>query len=446
MTKENYGNYLVSKDNRLVRGHYDLGLNELKVVLILVSMVQPSDNEFQEYTIKVSQLAEWLQVSAENIYRDLKKITKRLMTQVIEVESEDGDTYLQLTFLSSAEYLKGQGIVKLEFSPKLKPYLLQLQGCYSQYRLQYALNLKSKYAIRLYEICNSHAFENRVFSYTLDEIRKMLQLTQKSYQSYGSLRQKILIPAIDEMTNKTDLIVTFEEEKVGRKVTGVKFTVTKRSERVKSSSRKPRQKKSASKEATPSPVSASAVVIEEESTMEASSSITAAVTLTHELARQQETIKTIKSMTESKLGRIVSDDEVMQLATFYQYDVGLFCENLYVRLSPGVTNPIGLAVDIQKNPEKYKATEATQVKRRESTPDWLVKPEEEAQVELALNADTEPKIDAPPQDSNVLARMQLLQEIILGHKVVDEATLQLILNNKVAEASAVQAAITKISE
>ena len=46
--------------------------------------------------------------------------------------------------------------VDLCFDPKLKPYLLQLKDQFTSIALQYAIQLKSLYAIRIYELLKQY--------------------------------------------------------------------------------------------------------------------------------------------------------------------------------------------------------------------------------------------------------------------------------------------------
>src|SRR5659263_164027 len=133
---------------------YDLSLEEQKIILTLASMVQPTDEEFKPYKFRISDFMELLGVETKTKYTEIPKITKELMKKVFEIE--EGKKIIQVAWLSSVVYEKGDGMVELEFSPRLKPYMIKLGNLFTQYKLANILSMKSKYSPRIYEIlkCN----------------------------------------------------------------------------------------------------------------------------------------------------------------------------------------------------------------------------------------------------------------------------------------------------
>ena len=220
----NYRNFIVAKDNKLIQSRYDLSMLEQKVILIMASKIQPQDREINTVLFKARELADILEVSEKNLYRDLPKMTKSLISKVIEIEEVNTNRLIQTHFVSTAIYNRGQGTVELKFSDEIKPYLLQLKTLFTSYKLGNILNLNSKYSIRLYEFLKSEAFKKTTII-TIDDIRAMLNLTQKSYDLFGSLNKKVIEPAIDEINNNTDIEASCEKILDGRKVVALEFKI-----------------------------------------------------------------------------------------------------------------------------------------------------------------------------------------------------------------------------
>lgn len=214
--------YKVTKANSLITANYDLSLQEQKLILTLASMVQPNDEEFKEYEIKIKDFMNLLDVRDEKKYIEIPKITKDLMKKVFEIK--EGKDIIQLAWLSSARYRTGQGIVVLKFDSSLKPYMLQLKELYTSYKLENILSLKSKYSLRIYEILKCNQFK-KVWEVELVELKKILGITEKSYSVYQNVKNRIIIQAQKELKEKTDISFEFEEIKTGRKVTSIKFII-----------------------------------------------------------------------------------------------------------------------------------------------------------------------------------------------------------------------------
>jgi len=216
--------YMVTKSNELIACNYKLNLQEQKIILTLASMVQPHDVEFKKYIFKIKDFMKLLDIDNKASYSRIPKITKELMTKVFEIR--EGKKIIQLAWLSSAEYEIGTGLIELEFSPKLKPYMLGLKEFYTSYKLENVLSLKSKYSIRLYEVLKSNEFKKQGYiEIELAEFKKILGITEKSYNIYQNIKIRVIEQAQKELKNLTDISFEFEEIKTGRKITSIKFII-----------------------------------------------------------------------------------------------------------------------------------------------------------------------------------------------------------------------------
>ena len=215
-------NYIVTKANTLITSNYDLSLQEQKIILTLASMVQPQDTEFKEYEFKIKDFIALLGIEDKKKYTEIPKLTKELMKKVFEIK--EGKDIVQLSWLSSARYKTGEGIVVLKFDSSLKPYMLQLKELYTSYKLENILSLKSKYSIRIYEILKCNLFKKSIII-ELEDLKKMVGAKEKSYNTYANFKNKVLLPVKKELREKTDICYEFKEGKTGRKVTSIEFFI-----------------------------------------------------------------------------------------------------------------------------------------------------------------------------------------------------------------------------
>lgn len=224
-------NYLVTKSNYFIMNcSYDLSLEEQKLILTLASMVQPTDEEFKAYNFKIADFMELLGVETQTKYTEIPKITKELMKKVFEIQ--EGNTLLQVAWLSSARYEKGSGMVTLKFSPDLKPYMLQLKEKFTQYQLANILSMKSKYSPRIYEILKCNEFKSqRYIEIEVNELRKLIK-ADIVYPKYNDFKRYIIERTQKELKKSSDISFDFEEIKTGRKVTSLKFYIHKNNSKI----------------------------------------------------------------------------------------------------------------------------------------------------------------------------------------------------------------------
>ncbi|WP_368502764.1 replication initiation protein (plasmid) [Alkalihalophilus sp. As8PL] len=216
--------YLVTQSNSLIEAPQDLTLQEKRIILTLASLVQPGDDNFRIHRIKVKDLADIIGIKEKNFYTKVESVIEKLQNKMLTIETERSK--LNMHWLSSSEYFKGQGYVELEFSEKLRPFLLELKQNYTPFKLRNVLRLRSEYYIRIYELLKQYEkVKKRVFS--LEELRYHLNIPPDKYKQYAHLKNRILLKAQEELREKTDLIFEFKEQKDGRKVVGVAFYIKK---------------------------------------------------------------------------------------------------------------------------------------------------------------------------------------------------------------------------
>ncbi|GIX59937.1 hypothetical protein BPADB04_49670 [Bacillus paranthracis] len=214
-------NNIVSKSNTLIEANSRLNLVEQKMLLCLASNIEPSDRDFKTYTFPIKQFHDLLGLSGSTKYTELSKITKELVSKVIEIRI--GEELIQVSWLSSAIYNKNKGTIDLRFDPLLKPFLLELSSKFTSYRLANVVKLKSTYAIRIYELLKQYEhIKERTIS--LENLRYYLDAIDV-YPNYANFKQRVLKPSQKELNQKTDISFEFEEIKLGRKVQKIRFII-----------------------------------------------------------------------------------------------------------------------------------------------------------------------------------------------------------------------------
>ena len=225
-------NMIVTQSNRLIEARYTLSLYEQRLVLMMIAMVEPEDADFKNYIIKISDFGELLGLKNKNIYTQIKKILLKLRERTLLIPKGKKD-FLITGWISSAEYVSSQGVVKLSFDAKLKPYLLALKSEFTKQKLGEVVKFKGVYTIRIYGLLKQ--YERIGFrEFSIEEFRKVLGIGDSQYVLFADLKRRTIIQAQKEFSKVdegdcflSDINFNLETKKTGRKISHLKFIIKK---------------------------------------------------------------------------------------------------------------------------------------------------------------------------------------------------------------------------
>ena len=217
-------NNTVVQSNLMIYANYDLSALEQKILLILISTIKKNDKELNILEFLVKDLADILQVSPELLYRDLPKLCKNIMSKIIEIKQPNGN-WLMFNIINFAQYKSKEGRIILGINKKAEPYLLELKELFTSFKLDNALDLSRKYAIRLYQLTKGCLFKGKL-TYDLNDFKKVLKIDKKkTYSTFSKINEKILTPALEEINLKSDIEVSYTTKRVGRKIQYINFSI-----------------------------------------------------------------------------------------------------------------------------------------------------------------------------------------------------------------------------
>lgn len=307
-------NNLITKSNSLIQSRYNLTANEQKILLGVISIVEPKDEDFKPIQLNIEELSNLLDTKHKGQYTEIKKIYEKLTKKDLFIKDDEGNL-VQTRWFSSITYLKnGKGIL-LRFDPSLKPFLLELKSHFTKYQLKNILKLNSAYSIRIFELLKQYE-KIGIRTFDLNEIKETLGIEDK-YKAYKDFKRRVILQSQVEINNKTDINFEFEEIKNGKKVEKIKFIIK-------------------SKKVCP---------IECEDTTKKESK-------GNELELDLQVkfkIDTLKSIIEHE----ISEKEILSILNSANGDIGKIIEKYYiVKNKKDITNFVGLMIDSIKNDYK----------------------------------------------------------------------------------------------
>lgn len=217
---------LVTKSNHLIQASYKLTLNEQRLMLMAISKLYPKKPMAvqRKQRITAQEYSDMFGVGIKNAYRDIKLASDRLLVRLIKTYDKDPEKkgYYKFQWASKVYYSKKEGFVDITFHEEITPYLTMLShGFYTKYELRAMSDVRSVYAIRLYELLKQYQKTGERYI-SLKDFKKWCEV-EKRYKVYSDLKKRVIVPAIAELEEKANLIISWEEVKTGRAVTGFEF-------------------------------------------------------------------------------------------------------------------------------------------------------------------------------------------------------------------------------
>lgn len=215
-------NLSVAKSNNLIDASYKLNVQAQKLVLACLGKIdsRPDAPPQKEVTLTASEFSELMGIDIKNAHRELYKAADALFKSSIVLH--EGDDEIELYWIQEkAKKLKGEGAVRIVWSDRILRYICQLKSRFTTYKLRNIASLQSGHSIRLYELLMKfNATGERVIY--LDDFKSALGISDK-YPEFKVLNRDVIKPAIEELNQRSDLVIKFDTIKKGRTIVALVF-------------------------------------------------------------------------------------------------------------------------------------------------------------------------------------------------------------------------------
>lgn len=240
----------VALANNLIRYRKDdFTLLEAKLIRLAISQIAMQDTDLRTYTCNIPELAAFLGISSENIYRDIYATTKGLMQKVIDIPLENkkpkrnGKLQIhQIHWVNDCKYVDNTLTIRL--SEELKPYVLGLDKLFTLYGFDSILGLPTPNSISLYELLASYESMVNIYSptftphnpypqiqkqdreliFSIDYLRQYFNCTDK-YPLTADFLKRIIEPSVKSINKSTPMRTSYRLAKEGKKIAYILFKI-----------------------------------------------------------------------------------------------------------------------------------------------------------------------------------------------------------------------------
>lgn len=227
----------------LIAADDNMSLSTYRLFLFLISKLNNGTSLDVNFTI--DEFADAFKLTKSNSTRDIKSI--KSFGDNVKFKSKDGTEYYPLSSYNFKDEIK-----VVSFNKDLSELLVSLKNNFAKLNFEYLAKLNSKIAIKLYsrlkleknmtrsknrngssvvniDIDSIHAmrktisYDKRYISSLIFHAKNDTEVREKNKMIWQDLKANSLNPAINSINQNTDIKVSYEVIKTGRKVSSLNF-------------------------------------------------------------------------------------------------------------------------------------------------------------------------------------------------------------------------------
>ncbi len=253
------------KSNLMISAKYKSTVYENKLLAAALYTVQNASSNYADDLVAVMGAAQLRDMfgNGNSAYSRLKVAANGLVGRTIGYEDDANKEFVYMNLVRKAEYK--DGVCKIYFNKDLRKHLVKIHNKFTILSLPVMMNMTSIYSFRLYELLKSEAFiGNRncqllynggyEFYITLSELKLVIGVvdasetkvqevlngkehpdydhavevaSNKSFSEWRDFKRRVLDIAQKEITEKTDLNISYKPYRAGKgaKVVGITFKI-----------------------------------------------------------------------------------------------------------------------------------------------------------------------------------------------------------------------------
>lgn len=221
---------LVVKTNQLNSALQNLSLPEIRIVqLAIVDARETNTGLSTDKPLRIDALryAEMFETTRQNSYKRMKEAEETLFNRRFSYIDDKGKV-VKSRWIQQVRYLDDEGAIELVFTLAVVNGISRIDGAedfFTSYLLEQTASMDSIYSVRLYELLVQWKAAKQTPMFELEKFRDQLGVETSEYKAMCDFKKRVLQVAIDEINEKADIKVSYEQVKKGRSIAGFKFKV-----------------------------------------------------------------------------------------------------------------------------------------------------------------------------------------------------------------------------
>lgn len=230
---------LITHSNELIDSSYSLDVNEARLIMYACSMINSKNKNIGEIIINSNDFARSFDMNLRNAHRNLKLAVAGIAKKPIRVINIESGRESLIPWLTFGDYDTDSGYgsyVVIEFNKLIEPYLFELKSNFTSVSFIHASKLDTPFSFRLYQwLIKSRNMKNAISNGSISVIIKIDWMISKAMMTgsytdksgkfrWDRFNDRVLKPSVQKINELTDISVTTENIKIGKKINAVKFS------------------------------------------------------------------------------------------------------------------------------------------------------------------------------------------------------------------------------
>lgn len=226
-------NNKVVKSHRIITALQNLSLTEMRLIQLAIIDAREQEAGLQPnkpLQIHARRYAEAFGVQIDTAYKVLSEAGKTLRSRYFKFINYR-ENEVETNWVQQVEYVKKEARIEIIFTVAVVDEITRLSSHFTQYDLEFIATLNSIYSVRLYELIVKWLSVKQTDVFDYEILRGQLGIGVNEYQRMTDFKKRVLDLAVNEINEKTDVKVSYSQEKNGTKIVGFKFKVNKKSKK-----------------------------------------------------------------------------------------------------------------------------------------------------------------------------------------------------------------------
>ena len=221
---------LVVKTNQLNSALQNLSLPEIRIIqLAIVDARETNTGLSTDKPLRIDALryAEMFETTRQNGYKRMKEAEETLFNRRFSYIDDEGKV-IKSRWIQQVRYLDDEGAIELVFTLAVVNGISRINGVedfFTSYLLEQTSSMDSIYSVRLYELLVQWKTAKQTPMFELEKFRDQLGVEVNEYKAMCDFKKRVLQVAINEINEKSDIKISYEQVKKGRSIAGFKFKV-----------------------------------------------------------------------------------------------------------------------------------------------------------------------------------------------------------------------------